>query len=181
MKIVVFNAKGGSGKTTLATTLAVLLDSPLEDLDDSQVSVKILAKRKGWEPKGPHLVVDTPGEISPALINAVASADLVLIPVMVGATDFIVLPQSVKFVKAHARGKVAFVGSAANVRAGDGATLAARLQAYEGMLGWPLIGHLSDVVAYKRAGASGQIAPEIHKKAADECAALVSKIQEIFK
>lgn len=179
MKIVIFNAKGGSGKTTLATTLAVLLDSPIEDLDEAQVSAKILAKRKGWDPKGPHLVVDTPGEISPSLINAVATADLVLIPVMVGVTDFIVLPQSVKFVKAHARGKVAFVGSAANVRAGDGATLTARLQAYERMLGWPLIGHLSDVVAYKRAGATGQIAPEIHKKAADECAALISKIQEI--
>lgn len=176
MKIVVFNAKGGSGKSTLAVTLAVLLDAQLVDLDESQVARRAIERRKGWDPKSRHVVTDCPGEISVGLSEAVRDADLVLIPVMCGFNDFVVLPQSVKFVRAHATGKVGFVCTAVDARSGDLTTLIARLAGY----GYPIVGVLAYLSAYKRAAVTGQIASEVSKKAQADCEHLVKSIQELF-
>lgn len=177
MDIVVFNAKGGSGKSTLALTLAVLLDAPLIDLDESQVAMQSIKRRKDWNPKSQHTVTDCPGDINMSLASALRNADLVLVPVMCGFNDFIVLPQTIKFVRAHAVNKVGFVCTAVDGRSSDLNTLVTRLSSY----GYPIMGVMTYQAAYKRAALVGQIAAELNAKAKIECSQLIASILECAK
>lgn len=106
-KILVANTKGGSGKTTIATNLAVSLAKlghvvALDDTDRQQSAAAWLARRSSHLPsiysmdamrsselkKADWLVIDSPGGLRDKKISdAVAEADLVLVPIAPSAFD----------------------------------------------------------------------------------------------
>ena len=96
MKIVVANSKGGSGKTTLALSLADTLPSAQVIDLDTQGTITVGAdytKRhipiREEEANGQYIIYDTPPYHSEELRSYFDTADLVLIPVKVSYPDLL--------------------------------------------------------------------------------------------
>ena len=179
MKITIYSEKGGSGKSTLATVLALTLGVELFDLDAQKSSERLLKKREQPKKYNTGWIIDCPPGISlnTDMREALADADLVLIPVRASYFDFDALPQTVKFLRLHTKGKIGFVGSDIDTRANDMEAFKAVLAGYK----LPLLGILTHRASYRRAGVSGQIAGEYDRIAASEASSLIVNIKEYLK
>lgn len=114
MKIVVFNGKGGVGKSTIAANLAVISASPLLDADP-QATCCYWADRRG--PDNPEVVdvslgrvairlkalkkaiVDLPGASVSGVHDALSVADVVLVPVVYDQATLDALPATLELVR----------------------------------------------------------------------------------
>lgn len=177
--VLVVNPKGGSGKTTVATNLAVGLASRNEqvylwDLDRQQSSLTWLAMRprhvalvnrldrreEEGEPdlgKGRWLVIDSPAGIhGKGLSHALKIADKVLVPVQPSVFD---MAATAAFLQALRDEKVvrknkAFVGIL-GVRVDPRTRAAATLEAFLGQFGLPILTYLRDSQIYPNAAFNG--------------------------
>lgn len=176
MKITVYNEKGGSGKTTLAVHLAVLFNAEFSSLDSHDVGAAWLKRRP--EPHqviAGNWVVDCPPGQDMATAEALASADIVLVPVKASFPDLVEIGHTVRFIKIHSRAKVAFVGSDIDSRTNDEAMLRDALAVYK----HPVAGVLTHRASYRRAGLAGGLAGDTDATAAAEAEALIKSIMEI--
>ncbi len=178
LKILVANAKGGCGKTTIATQLAAALAAAggstfLADADRQRSSLGWLARRPpgaapivglDWsrdlgkpDKRMRRLVVDAaPGLRRKRIAELVGLADLVVMPVLPSAFDedaarrFLGRLGALRSV-ANGRKPVAVVGN--RIRAGTRA--ADRLEKFFGGLGHPVVARLRDSQAYAEIAARG--------------------------
>lgn len=175
MKIVVFNEKGGSGKTTVAVTLALALGIDLIDLDSQKSATFWLGDDPRSVTPGGWIADCPPGleAVSADVIELLGKADLVLIPVKPSFTDLRSLPQTIRFLRIHAKGsKIAFVGSTVDKRSTDAETLREALAGY----GYPIAGMLSQRASYRRAGLVSAQAGDSDATAAAEAQTLIQFI-----
>jgi chromosome partitioning protein len=177
--VLVVNPKGGSGKTTVATNLAVGLASRNEqvylwDLDRQQSSLTWLAMRprhvalvnrldrreEEGEPdlgKGRWLVIDSPAGLhGKGLSHALKIADKLLVPVQPSVFD---MAATAAFLQALRDEKVvrknkAFVGIL-GVRVDPRTRAAATLEAFLGQFGLPILTYLRDSQIYPNAAFNG--------------------------
>jgi chromosome partitioning protein len=177
--VLVVNPKGGSGKTTVATNLAVGLAAGKErvylwDLDRQQSSLTWLAMRprhvalvnrldrreEDGEPdlgKGRWLVIDSPAGLhGKGLSHALKIADKVLVPVqpsvfdMTATSAFLQLLRDEKVVRKNK----AFIG-VLGVRVDPRTRAAATLEAFLGQFGLPILTYLRDSQIYPNAAFNG--------------------------
>lgn len=152
MKISIFSEKGGAGKSTLAVAIAFSLDLPIVDLDPMQVSSGHLRHR---DPKTlkPGCVVDFPAGVDLSHAKHLADADLIIIPCRPTWPDLKGLAQTIKYAKAHAgkHTKIALFANAISPKSNDLALFIEGAAPYA----LPIIGHLTQRVAYGRAGLAG--------------------------
>lgn len=114
MKIVVFNGKGGVGKSTIAANLAVISGAPLLDADPqatccywgdrrgmvtpevTDVSLgRVSVRLRGLE----KAIVDLPGASVPGIQDALSSADMILVPVTYDQATLDALPATLEMVR----------------------------------------------------------------------------------
>lgn len=180
MKLMVFNEKGGVGKSTLAVSLAVKLRLPFIDLDAQKTGTRWLERRDSFEVgsvDSPSWVADCRPtielrDIRPLLLTA----DLVIVPLRASFPDLVTLDGTVEFLLRN-NPKIAFCGADVDTRTSDLANLKEGLQSYS----QPLLGFLSHRASYRRAGINGQTAAEIDKVAAAELDEVIKKIKEFLK
>lgn len=173
--ILVANAKGGSGKTTLATNLAGYLASTnakvmLTDLDRQQSATQWL-KRRPTEAAPIHtahevgkhaqdldwVVTDSPAGLrDEKLADAVKDADVVIVPIQpsafdIGAAaDFLDVLMQEKAVRKN-KTFVGLVGSRVNSRT----HAAAGLAEFMGDTGFPVLAYLRNSQVYTTAAEQG--------------------------
>lgn len=173
--ILVANAKGGSGKTTLATNLAGYLASTnakvmLSDLDRQQSATQWLKRRPAEASKihtthdaGKHnqdldwVVTDSPAGLrDEKLADAVKDADMVIVPIQpsafdIGAAaDFLDVLMQEKAVRKN-KTFVALVGSRVNSRT----HAAVGLAEFMGDTGFPVLAYLRNSQVYTTAAEQG--------------------------
>jgi chromosome partitioning protein len=173
--ILVANAKGGSGKTTLATNLAGYLATisnqvMLTDLDRQQSATQWLKRRPADAPtirsaeevsKHAHaldwVVTDSPAGLrDEKLADAVKDADLVIVPIQpsafdIGAAaDFLDVLMEEKAVRKN-KTYVALVGSRVNSRTNAAIGLAEFMQGR----GFPVLAYLRNSQVYTSAAEQG--------------------------
>ncbi|OYY49426.1 MAG: cobyrinic acid a,c-diamide synthase [Methylophilaceae bacterium 17-44-8] len=171
--ILVANAKGGSGKTTLATNLAGYLATQsnhvlLADLDRQQSSTQWLHRRPADAPiihtsqhKPSHaiewVVTDSPAGLrDEKLAEAVKEADLVIVPIQpsafdIGAAaDFLEVLMTEKAIRKN-KTFVALVGSRVNSRT----NAAMGLATFMNESGFPVLAYLRNSQVYTTAAEQG--------------------------
>ncbi len=177
--ILVANAKGGSGKTTLATNLAGYLARSgarvmLGDVDRQRsarawldLRASVLPAIRGWDiepdqparpPKGTtHVVLDSPAGLhGKKLGHVVRLVDRVLVPLQPSPFDILATRAFLEVLLAekplrHSRATVAVVGMRVDAR-----TRAAReLERFLDAFGMPVVGFLRDTQLYVQAAAHG--------------------------
>ncbi len=171
--ILVANAKGGSGKTTLATNLAGYFASQnnsvlLADLDRQQSSTQWLKRRPADAPTihtSQHkpsqaiewVVTDSPAGLrDEKLADAVKEADLVIVPIQpsafdIGAAaDFLEVLSAEKAIRKN-KTFVALVGSRVNSRT----TAALGLASFMNESGFPVLAYLRNSQVYTTAAEQG--------------------------
>jgi len=173
--ILVANAKGGSGKTTLATNLAGYLASTnakvmLTDLDRQQSSTQWLKRRPAdaapihaAQDMGKHtqaldwVVTDSPAGLrDEKLADAVKDADVVIVPIQpsafdIGAAaDFLEVLMQEKAVRKN-KTFVALVGSRVNSRT----HAAVGLAEFMGNTGFSVLAYLRNSQVYTTAAEQG--------------------------
>ena len=175
-KILVVNAKGGCGKTTLATNLAsyyALWKVPvaLIDCDPQQSSLDWLSQRSGnlnaiEGIDGSHgrtsvsdgierIVIDAPARISNAQLNKLFDfADEVLLPVLPSPIDIRAAGHFVGELMLEKLLKQARVGLVAN-RVRENTIIFQNLEKFLKKMKIPLITHLRDTQNYIRAADGG--------------------------
>ena len=176
MKLVIYNEKGGAGKTTLSVTLAVMLDLPLLDSDPQATATAWLKLRETALPAASRdsgWVCDCPPGINPSMLPALAAADIVLVPVSASFNDLVSLPATISFIQANSSAKIAFVCSDLDMRTGDRGPLLENLAAYE----LPVLGQMTHRVSYRRAALSGKIAAEIDPVAKLEAENIITNLE----
>lgn len=114
MKIVVFNGKGGVGKSTIAANLAVISGAPLLDADPQATCCYWGDRRKAEVPEivdvslgrvGIRLralekaIVDLPGASVPGVQDALSAADLILIPITYDQATLDALPATLELAR----------------------------------------------------------------------------------
>lgn len=169
MNIVIWADKGGVGKTTLATNLALSLGAALCDLDPQGDAARWAMARKlpctQMEMPGvvqeallqPGLrVVDCPPGQGPVAMSAVALADLLIVPVRTGDADMVALGRAMDVVRKIRTVKPLQVGLVLNLARetgrAKGIETALRSQAGREYL-W--LGRMSARVGVEEAYASG--------------------------
>jgi chromosome partitioning protein len=175
--IVVANAKGGVGKSTLATQVAGALAQQghavvLGDLDRQHSARQWLALRppqlapiRGWEiaeggvvraPKGStHLVLDTPAGLHGKRFEAAMKlADALLVPLQASPFDIAATHDFLRLVQAHKRGAGLRLGLVV-MRAKEHTHAADHLQEYFAALGRQPIAQLRDTQNYAHLAARG--------------------------
>ncbi|WP_020183234.1 ParA family protein [Methylotenera sp. 1P/1] len=169
--ILVANAKGGSGKTTLATNLAGYLASQqqqviLADLDRQQSATQWLKRRPKDAPKiltastdhaAQWKVTDSPAGLrDEKLADAVKEADLVIVPIQpsafdIGAAgDFLEVLIAEKTIRKH-KTFVGLVGSRVNSRT----HAALGLAEFMTETGLPVLAYLRNSQVYTTAAEQG--------------------------
>lgn len=173
--ILVANAKGGSGKTTLATNLAGYLATTqanvmLTDLDRQQSATQWLKRRPADAPvilSTQHtgkqtntldwMVTDSPAGLrDEKLADAVKDADMVIVPIQpsafdIGAAaDFLDVLMQEKSVRKN-KTFVALVGSRVNSRT----NAAVGLAEFMGDTGFPVLAYLRNSQVYTAAAEQG--------------------------
>lgn len=173
--ILVANAKGGSGKTTLATNLAGYLATTqanvmLTDLDRQQSATQWLKRRPADAPlilsmqqTGKQtntldwMVTDSPAGLrDEKLADAVKDADMVIVPIQpsafdIGAAaDFLDVLMQEKAVRKN-KTFVALVGSRVNSRT----NAAVGLAEFMGDTGFPVLAYLRNSQVYTAAAEQG--------------------------
>jgi len=178
-RVCSYQSKGGVGKTTLSVVLSLGLQLPLRDLDPQRSATKWLARREVPHPlAGPgseRWVADCPPGISGDHIGALASSDLVVIPVRAAFTDLEALPDTVKFVQAHCRGTIGFLLSDIDGRTHDEQMLRRKLHSF----GHPVLGMFSHRAAYGRAGMVGGLPGDFDQVAREEMDKLVAAVEAL--
>jgi len=179
-KILIVNSKGGCGKTTIATNLAVALaargeDVALADADRQKSSLHWMKRRPksltqieslDWtkeeaigdkDKKLDAVVIDGPGGLRSELAkNLIAEASDIIVPVLPSAFDW---QATVKFldgisdIKRVRKGK-AEIYLIAN-RINRSSTQVAELEQTLAKKGYPVLCRISDRVAYAKHAASG--------------------------
>lgn len=174
-RILVANAKGGSGKTTLATNLAGYLATThakimLTDLDRQQSATQWLKRRPADAPviltpqhTGKQadaldwVVTDSPAGLrDEKLADAVKDADVVIVPIQPSAfdidaaADFLEVLMQEKAVRKN-KTFVALVGSRVNSRT----HAAVGLAEFMGDTGFPVLAYLRNSQVYTTAAEQG--------------------------
>ncbi|MCR9060925.1 MAG: ParA family protein [Rhodobacteraceae bacterium] len=179
-KILVVNSKGGCGKTTIATNLAVALaargeDVALADADKQKSSLswvrrrpKNLMKIEGlnWSKEGAigdkgkqldAVVIDGPGGLRSELAkNLIAEASDIIVPVLASAFDWnatLKFLDNISDIKKVRKGK-ADIHVVAN-RINRRSTQVSDLEQTLSKNGYPLLARISDRVLYARHAAAG--------------------------
>lgn len=178
-RLLVANAKGGSGKTTLATNLAGLFAAKrlrvvLADLDRQQSASRWLARRpagfpliRGWTPAADRealkqfdpqwVVYDSPAGLhGHKLEESLQRVDLVLVPLVPSVLD---MDASVDFIEALAAQKAVRKGDsriALVANRVDPQTIAAReLENFLAAWDLPVLTHLHAAQVYVHCAAGG--------------------------
>ncbi len=205
MRVIVFAAtKGGTGKSTLAYNLGMYAAREHQvlfaDLDPQGSLTELWERRaemfnpqivkhvngvagavRRLEDSGyarDYLIIDTPGSHVPIIRDAVASADVVLVPVQASALD--VLGQEAAFDIIRSEGKwdqTLLLWNRIDARSTD---FNGRIEKVLTGLGLPM-GRISQRVSYAKAGAEAKTGAEIDKAAAGEIAKLWDAIQGVLK
>jgi len=199
--IVVVNAKGGCGKTTIATNLAGCFAkrgarTALVDLDPQQSSLEWLAARPAWRPtilgvdgqKGSlHLprstqvaIIDSPARVhGRQLSDIVRRADLVVVPVLPSPIDIRAAGHFINselLSLATLKGKRDRIGLVAN-RVRENAKIFSALQTFLRRQEVRRVSTLRDTQNYIRAAATGlsifELAPSLVAKDLDQWRPLV--------
>lgn len=179
-KILVVNSKGGCGKTTVATNLAVALaargeDVALADADRQKSSLSWIKRRPktltaieglNWTKEGnigdkdkglDAVVIDGPGGLRSELAkNLVAEASDIIVPVLASAFDWdatLKFLDGISDIKRVRKGKadIFVVANRINKRS----TQVADLEQTFAKKGYPLLARISDRVLYARHAAAG--------------------------
>lgn len=178
-RLLVANAKGGSGKTTVATNLAGLFAAKrlrvvLADLDRQESATRWLARRpvgfpaiRGWTAESDRdavkafdpqwVVYDSPAGLhGNKLEEAMKRADLVVVPVVPSVLD---MDASLDFIEALAEQKAVRKGAshiALVANRVDPQTLAAReLENFLAAWDLPVLAHLHAAQVYVHCAAGG--------------------------
>jgi chromosome partitioning protein len=198
--IALLSHKGGAGKSTLATHLAVTLGAPVLDLDPQGSSAKwaqrreaespvvmsgvsVAAVKKAAEEDGDaFLILDTPPHSGPISRDAAHAADLVLIPARPSVFDLDAIEETIELLDGTPAAIVVNAGPAP--RKGKEASIVA--EAREALSGYevpvcPVA--VSDRVAFRYALIDGLAVTEFETKgrAADEIRALARWIRKELK
>lgn len=203
--IAVISRKGGSGKTTVATSLAVAgflrgQKVCLADTDPQRSSVEVLKMRIGAGPTfvesaGPKLfalqqsmmrghdlmIIDTPATVEDGLAHALNMADLCLLIVRPTFLDLAAAARTTEIVRRLGRRGLAVINQAPVARAGHEAPVVSKATEALRFLGLPLAPSiLRHRAIYQTAANAGRSAEEYPKagRAAAEIAALWNVIQE---
>jgi len=179
-KILVVNSKGGCGKTTLATNLAVALaargeDVALADADRQKSSLSWVKRRPkfltpiealNWTKEDKigdkdktldAVVIDGPGGLRSELAkNLIAEASDIIVPVLASAFDWdatLKFLDGISDIKRVRKGKadIFVVANRINKRS----TQVADLEQTFAKNGYPLLARISDRVLYARHAAAG--------------------------
>lgn len=177
-KIMVLNAKGGSGKTTIATNLASYYASKglavvLADFDPQRGSLEWLAarspskppilaydgvKKRGAAQKSADVcVMDTPAALHGKALNAmIRRAETIIIPVIPSALDMRAVSEFIKEIKTAPaitgrRAKIAVVGNRVRMQT----KVAWQLDEFLLNLRFSFPTHLRDSMNYVRAAEKG--------------------------
>jgi chromosome partitioning protein len=176
--ILVMNAKGGSGKTTIATNLAAYyalrgVKTALADFDDQASSLEWLEARdpslppiegiKGWEDRvrpaagTERLILDSPAHIKGREVSdLVRRADSIVVPVLPSPIDiraaahFIGDILTLGKIRAH-EARIAVVAN----RVKEHTLVYEKLEAFLNSLKIPFVTHLRDSMNYIRAAERG--------------------------
>jgi chromosome partitioning protein len=179
-KILVVNSKGGCGKTTIATNLAVALaargeDVALADADRQKSSLSWVRRRPktfapiealnwtkedaigGKDKRLDAIVIDGPGGLrSEHARNLIAQASDIIVPVLASAFDWdatLKFLDGISDIKRVRKGK-ADIHVVAN-RINKRSTQVADLERMLAKKGYPLLARISDRVLYARHAAAG--------------------------
>lgn len=201
--VLVANAKGGSGKTTLATNLAGYFANAgqqvsLSDTDRQQSSAQWLMRRPASAPpihilpnkSKPNtntdwLITDSPAGLrDDKLQEAVKQADCIIVPIQpsafdIGAAqDFLTVLQQEKAIRKH-KTFVALVGSRVNSRTHAAVALADFME----QSGFPVLAYLRSAQTYVTAAEQGitlfDMRPSIVAQDLEQWAALLEWIEGI--
>ncbi|MGO9460682.1 MAG: AAA family ATPase [Rhodomicrobium sp.] len=205
MRVIVFAAtKGGTGKSTLAYNVGMYAAREHQVLFadlDPQGSLNELWQRRAemlnpqivkhvngvasavrrLEDSGyarDYLIIDTPGSHVPIIRDAVANADVVLLPVQASALD--VLGQEAAFDIVRSEGKWDKTILLWNRIDGRFTEFNPRIEKILVGLGLPIV-KIAARVAYAKAGAEAKTGAEIDPKARPEIADVWDAIQGVLK